>query len=130
MYPRFMVAEIDEDSERELGIFHAVRNLRDDGKLYSYEESHLDELRQWFDAHLKKPTRFTSASPPFYRKKNRAISWLKASATEHIARIREMVAILENHGVAVQMIKTARVGYIVYEDEHQAVAEPFSDTLS
>ena len=130
MYLRFVIAEINRASECELGIFQAAYNLRDDGKLHSYEESHLDELRQWFDIYLKEPTRFTTANPPFYRKKNRAISWFKASAKEHIARIRKMVAILENHGITVQMIKTERVGYVVYEDEHQVVAEPYSDTLT
>jgi protoheme ferro-lyase len=97
--------------------------------LYPYEEPHLDELRQWFNTHLEKPTRFTAAKPPHYRKRSKAISWFKDSAHEHIARVREIVAILENHGVPVRMIKADRVGYIVYEDEHQIVAEPFSDFL-
>jgi protoheme ferro-lyase len=101
--------------------------LRDTGKLYPYEESHLDELRQWFNTHLEKPTRLTAAKPPYYRKKNRAISWFKDSAQEHIARIREIVAMLENHGIPVRTIKTKRVGYVVYEDEHLVVAEPFPD---
>ncbi len=127
MYVRFVVAEVDSDSERELGVFQALYRLRDDGKLYPYEEPHVDELRQWFNTHLERPTRFTTAKPPYYQKKNRAISWFKTSAQEHIAYIREMVAILENHGVSVRMIKRQRVGYVVYEDEYQIVAEPFSD---
>lgn len=36
---------------------------------------------------------------------------------------------LENHGVAVRMLKADRVGYVVYEDDYQIVAEPFSDVL-
>jgi len=126
MYVRFVVAEVDDDSEREAGVFQAASKLRDTGKLYPYEESYLEELRQWFNLHLEKPTRFTAAKR--YGKR-RAISWFKDSAQEHIARIREMVAILDNHGVRVRMIKTERVGYVVYEDQHQVVAEPFSDTL-
>jgi hypothetical protein len=39
-----------------------------------------------------------------------------------------MVAILENHGVWIEMLKTARPGYVVYQDEFQVVAEPFSDS--
>ncbi|SRR6266851_8588474 len=39
MYLRFVVADIDEDSERALGVFHAVRCLRAAGKLHSYEET-------------------------------------------------------------------------------------------
>lgn len=130
MYLRFVVPEIDQDSERALGVFHAVWNLRDSGKLYAFEEDHHDEVRWWFSAHLERPTRFTAAKAPLYRKKRRALSWFKDSATEHIARIRELIWILENHGVYVHSLKTERVGYVVYEDEHQIVAEPFSDTIA
>ena len=69
----------------------------------------------------------TLPEPPFCRTKKRAISWFRDSAREHIAWIRGLVAILENHGVAVQMLKSNHVGYIVYEDEYQVVAEPFAD---
>ena len=129
MYLRFVVPKIDDDSERGLGVFQAAYRLRDEGKLYSYEETHLQSLREWFNVHLEKPTRFTAAKPPYYRKKSRAISWFKDTAHEHIGHIREMVAILENHGVSVRMLKADRVGYVVYEDEYQIVAEPFSDVL-
>jgi len=52
------------------------------------------------------------------------------SATEHISHIRDrdVVGILENHGINVQMLTTDRVGYVVYEDEFQIVAEPFDDS--
>jgi len=126
MYLRFVVAEIDEDSEKELGVFHAVGNLRTRGKLFQYEEDEHDLIREWFSANLQKPTRFTASKPPFYRKKSKAISWFKDSADEHLSRIRSLVAILQNHGIAVQMLRTDRVGYIVYEDEYQIVAEPFA----
>jgi hypothetical protein len=39
-----------------------------------------------------------------------------------------MVAILQNHGIPVRMLKADRIGYVVYEDEYQVVAEPFADT--
>jgi hypothetical protein len=125
MYLRFVVSELDEDSNKELGVFHAIGRLRATGKLYSYEEIHHDLIRQWFNENLKKPTRFTASKGPFYRKQNKAISWFKDSAEEHLSRVRELVATLRNHGVIVHMLKTDRVGYIVYEDEHQIVAESF-----
>ena len=56
-----------------------------------------------------------------------AVSWFKDTAIDHIAQIRELVAILENHGVHVQTLKVKRVGYVVYEDDYQIVAEPFAD---
>ena len=129
MYLRFEVSELHETSGRGLGVFHAARYLRDDGHLFPYEEAHLEDLIEWFNLHLEKPTRFTASKPPYYRKKNRAISWFRDSAHEHISRIHEIVTILENHGVTVHMIKADRVGYIVYEDDYQVVAEPFSDTV-
>ena len=127
MYLRFVVADIDEDSERRLGVFHAVGNLRRQGKLYAYEEDIHDSIRQWFNENLERPTRFTASKPPFYRKKNRALCWFKDSAREHIARVREFVVILQNHGAPVHMLKADRVGYVVYEDEYQVAAEPFAD---
>ena len=128
MYLRFVVADIDEDSERALGVFHAVRYLRDAGKLCAYEEDQHDMVRCWFNENLEKPTRFTASKPPFYRKQNKAISWFKHTASEHLARVRDLAAILDNHGVPVRTLKAKRVGYVVYEDEYQIVAEPFADT--
>lgn len=127
MYLRFVVADVHEDSGKELGVFHAVRNLRDAGKLHPHEEEQHDLIREWFNENLEKPTRFTAAKPPFYRKQSKAISWFKDNAREHIARVRELVVILQHHGVSVQMLKTDRVGYVVYEDAYQIVAEPFAN---
>jgi len=125
VYVRFVVADIDKDSDKELGAFHAVRTLREGGELYQHEEAQHDQIRQWFNDNLEKPTRFTASKPPFYRKQSKAISWFKDSAHEHIARVRDLVAILQQHGVSVRMLTTDRVGYVVYEDQYQIVAEPF-----
>jgi hypothetical protein len=40
--------------------------------------------------------------------------------------VRELVGILQNHGVLVQTLTTDGVGYVVYEDDFQIVAEPFA----
>ena len=125
MYLRFVVPEIDEDSGYELGVFQALRRLRDQGKLSPHEEDEHDSIRAWFNANLERPTRFTASKPPFYRKPNKAISWFKDSAQYHLDKIRALTAILENHDVAVRMISSERVGYVVYEDQFQIVAEPF-----
>jgi hypothetical protein len=126
-YLRFVVADIHENSGKELGVFHAVLRLREGGKLDEHEEDLHDATRQWFNKNLEKPTRFTASKPPFYRKPNKAISWFKDTAKDHLAHIRDLVAILQSHGIAVQMLKTDRVGYVVYEDEYQIVAEPFTN---
>jgi hypothetical protein len=126
MYIRFVGVDVSADSERALGALHSVFRLRDAGQLYSYEREEVDAITHWFNKNLKRPTRFTTSKPPFYRKQSRAISWLRDNAREHIARMRDLVVILENHGVVVRMLKANRIGYVVYEDEHQALAEPFA----
>jgi len=55
------------------------------------------------------------------------VCWFKSSARAHLAKIHEMICVLEQHEVYVRTLKAHRPGYIVYEDEHQVVAEPFSD---
>jgi hypothetical protein len=127
MYLRFVVAQIDADSERALGVFHAVGYLRDSGELSPDEADQHDALRWWFNENLERPTRFTTAKRPYHRKRNRALSWFRDTAAEHLARVRGLVAILENHGIHVRILRAERVGYVVYEDEHQIVAEPFAD---
>lgn len=127
MYIRFVIADIDEESERLLGLFHAVRNLRDEGRLHADEEEQHDRIREWFDENLQRPTRFNASSRRFFERRDRGLSWFKDSAQEHIERICGLVAILQNHGVPVQMLQSRYVGYVVYEDEYQIVAEPFAD---
>jgi hypothetical protein len=127
MYIRFVTWQIDPESQRSRGIFHVAFQIRDLGSLSERQEEQLERLRLWFDANLEKPARFTASKPPHYRKASKAISWFKDNAKEHIAKMREMAAILESHGQAVRVLKAQRVGYVVYEDEWQIVAEPFSD---
>lgn len=125
-YLRFVVPDIDEESQKDLGVFHAMRNLERKGKLDRHEDEECEQIMDWFDQNLERPTRFTASKPPHHNKRSKAISWFKDSAHEHIARVRVLVTILQNHGIAVRMLKTDRVGYIVYEDEYQIVAEPFA----
>jgi hypothetical protein len=128
MFLRFVIADRDRESHQERGLFHAAGRLRDSGSLSEAEETLLQEVRDWFNINLEKPRRFTSAKPPYYRKRQNGISWFKDSAREHINKMREMVVLLEHHDVPVRMIKTTRPGYVVYEDEFQIVAVPFADS--
>jgi len=129
MYLRFAIEQRDHDSGRGLGIFHVAQYLRNSGRLEDWESDILWELYDWFNEHLEKPDRFTAAKPPFYRKQSKAISWFKDSATEHLERMRQMAAVLERHGFVVNTHIAERVGYVVYEDEFQIVAEPFADVI-
>ncbi len=128
MYLRFVVAGIDKDSGRRQGIFQALCELDRNGLLLPHERTTHNDLYKWFCKHLKEPRRFSRASRP--HAKDVAISWFKDSAHEYIAKMFTLSQILEEHGIVVEVIRTDRPGYIVYEDSHQVVAEPFSDTVT
>ncbi|MES9950255.1 MAG: hypothetical protein ABW118_14960 [Candidatus Thiodiazotropha sp.] len=116
----------DEDSGKRQGIFQTLVEVREGGLLYEYEVERVNEIHKWFNKNLDKPSSFNRTSKPHAL--NKAISWYKDSAKEHIAHMRELGCILEGHGIEVLLLQTERPGYIVYEDEHQITAEPFPDT--
>ena len=103
--------------------------MRDDPNTETYHSEYLAEILTWFDHHLPRPTRFnrTSSKARFHRA-TKGISWLKAGAHQHIAKMREMAVVMGEYGHIVDQIETDRPGYIVYEDRYQIVAEPFADT--
>jgi hypothetical protein len=89
----------------------------------------LAELLRWFGENLETPDRFNrSKSKGIYRRTTRGIAWFKDNAAECLSRMHRMKGILEKYGHPVTMLAETRIGYVVYEDEFQVVAEPFSDT--
>ncbi|MGH1472585.1 MAG: hypothetical protein ACRBCS_15495 [Cellvibrionaceae bacterium] len=104
-----------------------MNTLLGNGSLYEYEQDIEKEVYAWFKKNLKVPK--VQSSKSGYHVKPRSISWFKASATEHIEKMRQYVQILESHDMPVKQINTERPGNIVYEDEHQIAAIPFNDTF-
>lgn len=125
MYLRFAIGATDETSKVAAGVFAAAYGLRDSGKLSAHEYDCLKDLLEWFSKNLQTPTKFRRSRYP--RGEDKGIAWFKSSAKVHLAKIYEMIHILEANNLYVKTIKSTRPGYIVYEDEHQIVAEPFSD---
>lgn len=123
MYIPFVVSEREESSDQLRGVFSALYALEERGELETYELEWFAATERWFDEHLRPPERLAWSSRPNAPK--RAITWLKASAAEHVSRMRELVALLAHKDVAVQELRTDRPGYIVYEDAHQVAAIPF-----
>ena len=113
-------------SDRQQGIFQALYDLEDAGELGPHEIDWFVAIEQWFDKHLKKPDRFAWSTRP--NAPDRAITWLKMSAKEHVARMRELAALLEHKDVVVEELRTDRPGYVVYEDEFQVASIPFAET--
>jgi hypothetical protein len=124
---RFVVTDLDPDSGRRQGVLQAAFSLRDRGELSADERATLSAIGVWLDAHLPKPARLSRKRNNSHRTPM-AISWFKDSARQHVAKVREVAALLEARGIRVETIATDRPGYIVYEDDFQVAAEPFADT--
>ena len=87
----------------------------------------LGEQLQWFEQSLKTPARLSVSRHP--RAKETALSWVKATAIEHVERLRALVSMVEAiSDVRLEELRTDRPEYVVFEDEHQVVALPFADT--
>ena len=126
MFVRFVIQGLDRNSGRRQGLFQAAKTLRDSGTLSAPDDDRLETIWHWFNVNLERPERMAMSSRP--HAKAQAISWFRDTAILHIAKMREFQEILERYGVAVQMIKAKRLGYVLYEDEFQIVAYPFNDT--
>jgi hypothetical protein len=110
------------------GIFTVAYDLSRAGRLPTYEHEELDELLKWFEDHLPIPETFTVSKHP--RAEETAISWIRASAHDHVVQLRRLVLLVGAAGFPIDELRTRRPGYVVYEDDHQVVAFPFSDTPS
>jgi hypothetical protein len=128
-FVRFVLTSRHPDSGVEDGIFGAAYELRDDRNVDVAERARLSDALQWFEEHLRTPERFNrTRSKGFDRRATKGISWFREIATEHVSRMHLLKRILDGHGHAVTIVRESRVGYIVYEDDIQVVAEPFADT--
>jgi len=127
VYLRLSIREKDNVSGVGMGLFTAMGILNDKHVLLEHESELYAETLRWFAKNLPVPKVLSGG-----RHHNRpgAISWFKATATEHIHRMRQFAQILEAHGVAVAQHATSRPGRIVHEDEFQIAAIPFRDTFT
>ncbi len=128
MFVRFVIHKNDGDSGRRQGIFQAISELEYEGVLLEHEQRQYDEIYEWFRHNLKKPRSFSRSSKPHAKKV--ALSWFKDTAVEHLAKMHALSQILNAHGIIVEVLRTNRPGYIVYEDQLQVAAEPFKETTT
>ncbi len=129
-YLRFVTIQPDEDTGLPRGLFGIAYELKRGCQLTKYEYEILADLLNWFEKHLSIPDRFNKTkSKGYYRRQHtNGICWFKSGATTHIKKMREIAHILSEHGHFINEVKSTRLGYIVYEDEVQIVAEPYADT--
>lgn len=118
MLVRFRLLRRDPYSHSPQGVFQAAIELRDAGRLESYEEEWLERDLGWLRVHLPSPLCLCDEG------NHRAICWFKPTARRAIDRVRGIVALLEAHGLHVRMVTTAEPGSVIYEDEWQVAAKP------
>jgi len=118
----FVVRQRDEDSHVELGAFMAASTLEDDVRTTDEDRGLIRSTIEWFNAHLPEPVRLSRSRRR--NAHNKAISWFRPTAVEDIDRMTSLVNVLKRYGYPVEIIRTTRPGYVVYEDEFQVVAVP------
>jgi hypothetical protein len=105
-------------------LFQAVSDLRDGEYLSKDERIAVEEIFKWLVKNLPAPKRFSRSSK--HSAQAVAISWFRSIAHEYIKQMQEFACIPYIHDVQTKVIKSQRQGYVVYEDEFQIVAQPFS----
>ena len=124
MFIRFVTGEIDENSHVSAGLFRATEKLLDQAWLPDYEYEALMEPIYWFRRYLADPFDYRLEPAGLAE---RSICWFRSTAIEHVRRAWEVVAVLDNHGIFMRMIKCQTPGRILYEDAAQVLAYPGAD---
>lgn len=129
MFIRFVrTSAVSGMSARE-GFFCAAYEMRANPETPDYALDHLEDLLTWFRENLAVPDRFTkSKSTRADEGDTRGLSWFKHDAGQVLDKSRELIALLELQGYVIETLRSDRVGYVIYEDAHQVVAEPFAET--
>ena len=120
MFLRITIDDLHQKSGQPLGIFHAVRYLRDDGQLTEEQEEIANEVFDWLSDHLDAPGEQVLEEHP------EAVSWFRASATGHIVQAERLIPIVEGHGHRAVKTRALDPGTIVYADSAQVLALPIS----
>ncbi|CAM3814626.1 hypothetical protein VIAQ111709_13925 [Vibrio aquimaris] len=116
VYIRFVVGS-DGQSPREMhGPFTEVEYLREQGLLAPYEEDIVSDIFAKFNQELPCPPWSSSHWP------DDAISWFKVTAQYFVSEMYNLVALLNEHGIQVRVLKCDKLFKIFYEDEFQVVA--------
>ena len=127
-YLRVVLEErIPVNGARE-GFFRTAYQLRRTGGMSKDQFERLDVCLNYLDEHIDVPYKFSKSRTKCARHRNtKGLSWFKSEATAVVDRALELTRLLEELGIPTKTLRTDRVGFIVFEDDVQIVAEPFSD---
>jgi hypothetical protein len=121
-YIRFVCYQQVVSQRQRLGLFQALDEARqcDFAPLWALKE--LEAVSCWFSENLAVPKLFSRGG-----RKGRGqpgLSWFKPTASEHIRQMHRFKLALEACGVHVDIVTTGDPGVIIWQDQHQMVAEP------
>ena len=119
-YVRFVTHRIDDLSLTWQGIIHAVTDFKNQNDLESYVYDWVHHDLGWLNEYLPVPSCFRQPETGA----DEGVCWFHPSASEPIARVRSLSAILEEHGIPVRMLWSPNPGRVIYEDRWQIVAAP------
>ena len=127
---RFVVPTwLHRESQAPIGVIGAAYELLRQETVSHELRSELEQWIEWFEENLAVPDRFNrTKSKGWYRRETRGISWLRSSAAEHLAAMANLSACITKCGYSTSEVRSERVGYVIYEDQIQVIAEPFRDT--
>lgn len=126
MYLRFITDEIDLRTGKPKGMFTLAYELIQARVLSNNDEALLKGSLKWVEVNIPIPTRFSRTSNE-YRKNTGGLCWLKSESDEVVSKHWNIKNIVEITGYSIRLVKTENPGKMVYEDEFQIVALPFSN---
>ena len=105
-----------------LGLFKAIDEAVESEHAPGWAITEARSLSGWFNANLAVPKAFSAGGHRGFGQPG--LSWFKPAAAEHISRMHRLKVALEQCGIHVEVLTTRDPGLIVWQDEHQIVAEP------
>jgi hypothetical protein len=121
IYVRFVCYRLVEGQRQRLGLFQALEEARDCAFAPAWALRQIGELYGWFKQNLAVPSRFERS----YGGQGRpGLSWFKPVAADHVRQMHQLKVAVEECGVHVEILTTRDPGTIIWQDEHQVVADP------
>jgi hypothetical protein len=110
---------------RRIGVFGLVNMLANRGLLTADEERFRRLNNDWYDATYVNPSH---VDPSVYEHLL-AAAWFKTSASHLFERVPVYLEILAAHNLPCERFESADPGRVLYEDEHQVVVVPHTDSV-
>jgi len=121
-YVRFVCFQNIGRQRSRLGLFKAIAEAVESDHAPSWAVVEARALSAWFNANLAIPKTFSAGGHKGYGQPG--LSWFKPVAKEHIRQMHRLKLALEACGIHVDVLTTRDPGLVVWQDEHQLVAEP------